>query len=138
MGGDYNFSMLTDKEDMVRAVLEGVAFAEKERADLLVNDGEHFSSMRISGGGASSSSWCQIRSDVMNIPVYALRDVDAAELGASMLISVGTDLIPNLASAISFCDLNYDKFVPKPQNAACYTENYEEFRTFEKRLSRQG
>jgi sugar (pentulose or hexulose) kinase len=134
-GGFYNLSMMTGKEDMMRAVLEGVAFAEKERADLLVGPDEHFTSMRISGGGASSADWCQIKADVMNMPVYALQDVDAAELGASMLISVGTGLVPDFTGAVNACELKYDAFLASGKNALRYAERYEEFRAFEKALS---
>jgi sugar (pentulose or hexulose) kinase len=135
-GGFYNFSMMTGKEDMIRAVLEGVAFAEKERADLLVKHDERFSSMRISGGGASSNDWCQIKADVMNMPVFALKDVDAAELGASVLVSVGAGLVKDFADAVDINDLKYDEFLPNAQNASRYTEKYEEFRAFEKALTR--
>ena len=134
-GGFYNFSMMTSKDDMMRAVLEGVAFAEKERADLLVNSEEKFSSMRISGGGASSDVWCQIKADVMDIPVIAIKDVDAAELGASMIINVGTGLTPGFAEAIRECNLDYDEFTPNSNNASMYAEKYLNFLAFEKAQS---
>jgi sugar (pentulose or hexulose) kinase len=50
---------------------------------------EFFASMRISGGGASSDLWNQIKVDIMDLPVYALKKVDAADLGMSMTAWVG-------------------------------------------------
>lgn len=135
-GSFYNLNMFTTQEDMIRSVMEGVAFAEKERARLLSQAGQVFSSMRISGGGASSQEWCQIKADVMNIPVYALRDVDAAELGAAMIAAVGVGDFPDFASAISECRLSYDEYLPDSQNALVYKELYEKFIDLENKLSR--
>jgi sugar (pentulose or hexulose) kinase len=137
-GGFYNMSMMTSRDDMMRAVLEGVAFAEKERADLMMPAGEKFSSMRISGGGASSDRWCQIKSDVMGIPVLALKGVDAADLGAALLAVVGTGLAADFTAAIDACELHYDEFTPDPANASMYQEKYNNFLAFEKALSLQG
>ena len=134
-GGFYNFSMMTAKEDMLRAVLEGVAFAEKERADLMVSSNEKFSSMRISGGGASSADWCQIKADVMNMPVYALKEVDAAELGASMIISVGTGIASDFTAAVKQCDLQFEEFLPQTEFVGLYAERYAAFRAYENKLS---
>jgi sugar (pentulose or hexulose) kinase len=135
-GGFYNLSMMITKEDMIRAVMEGVAFAEKERADLLTTSGELFSCMRISGGGASSDLWSQIKADVMNIPVYALKNVDAAELGTSMIVSVGTRAFPNFSDAVSECTLHYDEFIPNNKNISIYEDMYQEFIRIENALSR--
>lgn len=137
-GGFYNLNMMTETEDMIRAVLEGVAFAEKERADLLMPQGQKFSAMRISGGGAALDIWCQIKADVMDVPVSALKDVDAAELGASMLVSVGADLFSDLAAAIRECDLQYVEFSPDAKNVTLYKEKYEGFLDFEKAIAING
>lgn len=135
-GAFYNFSMMTSRDDMIRSVLEGVAFAEKERAELMNTSTEKFSSMRISGGGASSDQWCQIKADVMNIPVFALKDVDAADLGASLLVSVGTGFTQSILEAVQNCELHFDEFIPHPGHTSIYTEKYQNFLAFEKTLSK--
>jgi xylulokinase len=97
--------------------------------------GESFSSMRISGGGASLDLWCQIKADVMNIPVYALKNVDAADLGSSILVTVGAGKIPNFKEAIAACDLDYDEYSPNPENTSFYLEKFENFVAFERTFS---
>lgn len=136
-GTFYNLNLFSSREDIVRAAMEGVAFAEKERADLLASSGAGFSSMRISGGGASSGQWCQIKADVMNLPVYALRDVDAAELGAAMLASVGTGESADFSEAIERCSLHYDEYLPDAARVSLYREQYGRFLELEQKLSRQ-
>ena len=66
-GGFHNLSLTTGRAEMVRAVMEGVAYNArwlheaverftKRRLDLI----------RIFGGGAQSDLWCQIHADVMD------------------------------------------------------------------------
>jgi sugar (pentulose or hexulose) kinase len=71
----------------------------------------------------------------MDIPVIAIKDVDAAELGASMIINVGTGLTPGFAEAIRECNLDYDEFTPNSDNASVYAEKYLNFLAFEKAQS---
>jgi ribulose kinase len=71
----------------------------------------------------------------MNIPVSILRNVDAAELGASILINVGTGTSPDFSTAIHECDLQYDKLLPDPQNIMVYKERYAKFLKFEKDMT---
>ena len=101
----------------------------------MIPTGEKFSSMRISGGGASSDLWCQIKADVMNIPVYALKDVDAADLGTSMIVSVGIGIFPGFSEAVSACKIHYDEFLPDQKNVTIYEEKYNKFISIENALS---
>lgn len=65
--------------DMIRAVMEGVAFANRDvlsRAESAW--GRRADSLRLAGGGARSAVWNQIRADVLGIPVIT---PDCEELG---------------------------------------------------------
>jgi sugar (pentulose or hexulose) kinase len=72
----------------------------------------------------------------MNIPVYALKNVDAAELGTSMIVSVGTGAFPSFSDAVSECTLHYDEFIPNNKNISLYEDMYQEFIRVENALSR--
>ena len=65
-----NVSLRTNRADLARAVLEGVAY----NARWLLDASEKFakrklSPLRILGGGAQSELWCQIHADVIGRPV---------------------------------------------------------------------
>ena len=69
-GGFHNLSLATSRADLVRAVLEGVAYNARwllEGADHVV--GGRLTPVRLVGGGARSALWCQVLADVCDRPV---------------------------------------------------------------------
>lgn len=69
-GSFLNLSLSTTRADMVRAVMEGVAY----NAAWLLAATEKFAGrplerLRILGGGAQSELWCQIHADVVGRPI---------------------------------------------------------------------
>jgi xylulokinase len=86
-GGFHNLSLATTRTDLVRAVLEGVAYNNhwlhgyverfvKRRLDPI----------RMVGGGACSDLWCQIHADVMDRTIERVADPLNAQLrGAALL-----------------------------------------------------
>ena len=70
-----NVSLSTSRADLVRSVLEGVAF----NARWLLEATEHFAGrpldgLRLLGGGAISGLWCQIHADVIGRPIMQVSD----------------------------------------------------------------
>ena len=69
-GGFHHVSLATTRADLVRAVLEGVAFNARwllEAADHVA--GRRLAPLRLVGGGTQSLLWCQILADVSRRPV---------------------------------------------------------------------
>ena len=62
-------SVRHDRGALVRAVLEGVAFALRDSLELLRAIGVEADLARISGGGARSRLWLRIISSVLGIPI---------------------------------------------------------------------
>lgn len=66
-GGFHNLSIAATRADIVRSVLEGVAFNLRwlcESVDSLA--GSRLDPLRMIGGGAQSDLWCQIHADVLS------------------------------------------------------------------------
>ncbi len=86
-----NVSIDTDRADLVRAVLEGVAYNMRwlvEAADSYA--GRKLTPLRLLGGGAQSDLWCQIHADVLDRPVERVADPAIAQLrGAAMYALIG-------------------------------------------------
>ncbi|HUU01705.1 MAG TPA: FGGY-family carbohydrate kinase [Myxococcota bacterium] len=90
-----NMSLKTTRAQMVRAVLEGVAF--NTRWLLLYVEkfiGKKFEQLELIGGGARSDTWCQIFADVMNRPMRRVAEPVMANVrGAGLLGAVALGLI---------------------------------------------
>ena len=83
-GGFHNLSLSATRDDLVRAVLEGVALNSR----WLLGAVEHFTGHRLEpirfiGGGARSDMWCQVFADVLGRTIDQVADpVNANARGA--------------------------------------------------------
>jgi xylulokinase len=89
-GGFFNLSLGTTRDDLVRAVFEGVA----HNARWLLGYVERFCGRRLEpitfvGGGAHSDIWSQVFADVLERPVRQAADPDSVNLrGAALLAAL--------------------------------------------------
>jgi xylulokinase len=102
-GACYGLTASHGRAEMARSVLEGCAFAMRDVVDRLVEIGGPVSAIRLSGGGALSEVWAQIRADVSGLPVEILTNPDSAPLGAAQLAlqaaGISTSFDANVAIA---------------------------------------
>lgn len=74
-----------EASDIVRAVLEGVAFALKDLLTLAMNLGARPSSVRIAGGGSRGALWLRIIASVFGLTIRPVEIADASAVGAAVL-----------------------------------------------------
>jgi len=132
--GFLNVSMATDRAQLVRSVLEGVAFNARWLLDAV--EGfvrRRLPVLRILGGGAASDLWCQIHADVLGRRIERVADPMYANLrGAALFaaMSLGKLSIDDVRSMVRVTDT----FEPDPQARAVYEPMYREFKHLYDRL----
>lgn len=84
---------------VIRAMLEGNAFALKDVLDAMCTAGLEPTELVCVGGGAKADLLLQIRADVTGLPVTRPEDVETTARGAAMLAAVGAGLHGDVASA---------------------------------------
>ncbi len=87
----YGLHMGTSLDDIARAILEGVAFSQRECLDLMREAGAVATVARGAGGGLSSPLWRQIVADSLGIGLQMAPSMGAAR-GAAVLAGLGVDL----------------------------------------------
>jgi xylulokinase len=89
-GGFHNLSLSAGRDDLVRAVFEGVALNTRWLLGAVERFTRHrLEPIRFIGGGARSDVWCQIFADVLGRTIEQVADpVNANARGAGMLASV--------------------------------------------------
>jgi xylulokinase len=94
-GGFHNLSLATTRADLVRAVLEGVAYNNHWLHGYVERFAKRrLDPIRIVGGGASSDLWCQIHADVMDRTVERVGDPLNAQLrGAAILAGMALGVV---------------------------------------------
>lgn len=78
------------RADMVRSVIEGVCYSQKDGLDIIEEMGVPVESVRLSGGGARSPFWRQLMADVLNKRVVTLDTQEGSAYGAALLAVTGT------------------------------------------------
>jgi xylulokinase len=99
-GGWIGLTAKHTRADLIRALLEGVSYSQKDCLDLIERLGVRVRSVRLSGGGARSAFWRQLLADVFARPVAVLETQEGSAYGAALLALVGTGVY---ASAPEVC-----------------------------------
>ncbi len=81
----YGLSLNTTSGDIIRSVLEGVAFQIKSNLIRCEKLSGKIDTITVFGSGSKSDIWCRIISNITNCKVYALSTPDAAGIGAAKL-----------------------------------------------------
>jgi xylulokinase len=140
-----NVSVATTRADLVRAVLEGVAY----NARWLLEATEKFAGrplvgLRLLGGGAASDLWCQIHADVIGRQVHQVADpVNVNLRGAAWFaaLHLGHLSLDEIAARAPTARV----FEPAAATARTFDRSYAEFvrlarsqRRMYRRLNRPG
>ncbi len=93
--GFHNLSLRTTRAEMVRAVMEGVAFNSRWLSEAVERfTGRRFGSIRAIGGGATSDLWCSIYADVLDRTIEQVAEPVHANLrGSALLAGLGLGLL---------------------------------------------
>ena len=78
------------RADLIRSLIEGVSYSQKDCLDGIEQLGVPVSRVRASGGGARSPFWRQILADILRKPVSTLSSQEGSAYGAALLAMVGT------------------------------------------------
>ena len=84
-GAILGLRLSTTRGEILRALLEGVAFEMRLNLEILEQSGCAISELRAIGGGARSAFWTQLKADVLGKPITVLDVTEAGCLGAAML-----------------------------------------------------
>jgi len=117
----------TRREDIVQAVLEGVAFAARDNLDALGSSSSPIVEVDLVGGGSRSTLWAQIVADALGIPVHR---VEEGEVGAALGAARLGRLAATGANPAEVCTRPHRlaTFVPRASAVAAYDEAYEQWR----------
>ncbi len=123
----YGLTLAHARGHMVRALLEGAAYALRSIIESMRHAGCNIQQIRAVGGGAQSHLLRQIRADVTGIPVASLSTVETTVVGAALLAAVGAGLCASLEEAADRTTYVTQVNEPIAANRAIYDQAYENF-----------
>ena len=128
-GAFIGMSLDTKREDMLLAVLEGVAFAIRDSFEVAKNLGIEITESGICGGGAKSPLWRKILANVLGIKLNVLKTEQGPGFGGAILAMTGTGAYNNVNEASkALTEISFTE-VPDKKLTALYNEKYEKYKT---------
>ncbi|WP_455381615.1 FGGY-family carbohydrate kinase [Salinispira pacifica] len=120
----FGLSLNHTKGHLVRAMMEGVAFAMYDSFRLVREAGLRINSpMVLNEGGAVSRVWRQIIADVFNVPVVLVKRRTGAPYGDAILAGVASGVLPGYRVAREWTEY-VDPIEPNPAANAIYEEYF--------------
>ncbi len=84
-GAILGLDLTVSREEILKALLEGVAFEIRLNLDILEQSGYEVKELRIIGGGARSLKHIRLKADVIGKPISILDVTEAGCMGVAML-----------------------------------------------------
>lgn len=124
----FGLSLATPKAAMVRAILEGAAFALRHNVEVAARAGAEIQEMRSVGGCSRSDLWNQIKADVLGMPLLLPRAAVGSPFGSAILAGMGTGAFPDVRKSLSEMVHLDRRFEPNQANHEKYTRIYRVYR----------
>ena len=127
-GAILGLTTATTDADLYRACMEGVAYEMRVNNEALAGSGIHFTKLNATGGGARSKVWMQMKADVLDLPITALRTSDAGTVGSAMLTGIAAGLFKDLDDAASRMVEETETYVPREEMHEQYMKIFERYK----------
>ena len=121
----FGLSGIHTKYDMLRAVMEGVAFSQRQCLDVLRGMGIDTHEMLACGGGGSSPFWRQMLADLYGCPVSTVVSKEGPALGVAILAGVGAGIYRDVREACGVMIQQNPPQQPDKQAGAQYEPFYQ-------------
>ncbi|MDR1044594.1 MAG: carbohydrate kinase [Candidatus Adiutrix sp.] len=122
-GTILGISLGTSKADIAQAILEGITFEIRDLLDMQSKMAE-IKKIRLCGGAAKSSAWCQMFADILHTKVETTVNPELGGLGAAMCAGIGAGVFRDINDAIGKCVKIDKSYLPDEKNIEAYDNAY--------------
>ncbi len=125
----FGLSAIHTRANLIRAVLEGVAFSQAECVDVFKEMGVPVQDMTACGGGGRSPIWRQMLADLYACPVNTLVADEGGALGVALLAGVGAGIYASVEEAADAVVQKKPPQQPVAAGSAAYRPYYELYKS---------
>lgn len=118
----------TTSIDIYRALMEGVTYEMLLNIEKLKEAGIEIKELRATGGGAKSTVWLQMKSDILNIPVISLGASQSGTLGCVMLAGVACGIYKDIWEARNILLKIGKTYYPRKEKHEKYMNYYKKYK----------
>ena len=98
-GGWIGLTARSTRDQMIRALLEGVTFGMRDAIEIMREMNIPITQVRASGGGARSAFWRQLQADIYQAPIVLTNAGEGPAYGVALLAGVGTGVWKSVEEA---------------------------------------
>lgn len=95
----FGLSAKHGKQDMSRAIMEGVTYSLRDCLEIIKEMKVPISEVRASGGGGKSKLWRKMQADVFNTDIATINSGEGPALGVALLAGVGAGIYDSVTQA---------------------------------------
>jgi xylulokinase len=134
-GAIIGLTLAHNKGDILRAILESLAFELRRNIETFRNYGFKINEIRVTGGGAKSPFWVQLKADVTKIDVLVPEaKMETTALGAAILTTREAQIYKTFNEAALHMSRLPEKYEPESDKGKLYDEIYGRYLKLQKRL----
>ena len=134
----FGLSYKTSRADLIRALMEGCAFAVRDNLAIAEAKGAVVTEYLASGGATQSAVWCQIKADIYGKPLIVARRADGGEgghtLGLYALTAYAIGQVDDIGACVERLLPNRQVFEPLAKHHALYEELFGLYRNLSRKL----
>jgi xylulokinase len=119
-GGWIGLTNSHKRADLIRALIEGVSYSQRDCLDIIESLGVAVNSVRVSGGGAQSPFWRQLLADIFARRVVTLETQEGSAYGAALLALAGTGEYASVPEVCRAAVRETESVAPRPADSAFY------------------
>lgn len=117
----------TTRGEFIKGLLEGVTYYFRAGLESVAAAGISIQEYRVTGGGARSDAWLQIKADILGKPLIRPRITEAGALGAAILAGLGAGVYASARQAVDALITLDRTFEPDPVRQRQYDERFSKY-----------
>jgi xylulokinase len=123
-GGWVGMTAAHTRAEVIRSVIEGVSYSQRDCLDIIEELGVSVSCVRGSGGGAQSPFWRGLLASILNKRVATLETQEGSAYGAALLGLAGTGPYSSVPEVCKVAIKETDSVEPNAADSAFYKRGH--------------
>lgn len=118
----------TTREEIFKAILEGITFEAMVNLECLEKAGIAVNELRVSGGLAKSDYMLQLKADMMGRKIVSLNASEAGTVGVAILAAAAGGIFKSIDEAVSRLVTVKKEYRPDDKRTLAYAEKFQTYK----------
>jgi len=118
----------TTREEIFKAILEGITFEAMVNLECLEKAGIAVNELRVSGGLAKSDYMLQLKADMMGRKIVSLNASEAGTVGVAILAAAAGGIFKSIDEAVSRLVTVKREYRPDDKRTLAYAEKFQTYK----------